>query len=188
MDIGRFRAFDYFDDGSLYLVDTPGHTIGHLGCLVRTTASPPTFLFFGGDCAHHCAEVRPSDYLPLPEAILPNPLAPCDRHTPFRPGVSFEKLNIARGRDGKGPLWQPKEGPVNYDYAETRRTIEKVQEFDGEDNVLLLLAHDGCVKAVDVPRFPEAVNNWKEKGLKEELTWNWIADIENGLKPYMCGQ
>lgn len=172
----------------MYLIDTPGHSIGHLGCLVRTTASPHTFLFFGGDCAHHCAEVRPSESVPLPEMILPNPFVAIDRSKSLRASTAFEKLNTTRGRAANGPLWQPKEGPINYDYTETLRTIEKVQEFDGEDDILLLLAHDGCVKNVDVPKFPNSVNDWKERGLKEELRWNWIADIEGGLRPYLCGE
>ncbi|KAJ9603116.1 hypothetical protein H2200_012411 [Cladophialophora chaetospira] len=35
--IGGFQAFDYFRDGSFYVLNVPGHTIGHVGALVRTT-------------------------------------------------------------------------------------------------------------------------------------------------------
>ncbi|EXJ82702.1 hypothetical protein A1O3_06516 [Capronia epimyces CBS 606.96] len=175
LQLGPFRAFDYFHDGSLYLLDTPGHSVGHLCALVRTTADPATFLFFGGDCAHHCAEVRPSEYLPLPTSILPNPLPSFDRSVPLCPGTCFEDLNISRGRDAHGPLWQPKSG---HDLAETIRTIGKVQEFDGEDNVLLLLAHDSSVRHVQMPFFPEAINDWKKRGLGRDLRWSWIADLE----------
>ncbi|KAJ9602700.1 hypothetical protein H2200_012894 [Cladophialophora chaetospira] len=154
LQIGRFRASDYFRDGSLYLLDTPGHSVGHLCALVRPTADPPTFVFFGGDCAHHCAEVRPSEDLPLPASILPNPLPSMDRDIPYCPGSCFEDLNISRGRFPKGPLWQPKWGE---DLEEAIRTIGKMQEFDGEDNVLLLLAHDSCEIHERVPtkRQPE---------------------------------
>lgn len=186
--IGAFRAFDYFNDGSMFLVDTPGHSIGHLGCLVRTTATPQSFMFFTGDCAHHCAEVRPSEYLPLPEEITPHPFASAGKSKSFCPGTALEDLNRSRGRDPYGPLWQPKNGPVNWDYDETLRTIEKVQVFDGEDDILVLLAHDGCVKRVDMPKFPQSVNDWRKRGLKEELTWNWLIDMESGLRPYICGE
>jgi glyoxylase-like metal-dependent hydrolase (beta-lactamase superfamily II) len=54
--IGKFRAFDFYGDGSFYLLDTPGHAIGHLCALARTTANPPTFMFLGGDIAHHAGE------------------------------------------------------------------------------------------------------------------------------------
>lgn len=30
LKIGRFNAFDYFSDGSFYLLDSPGHAIGHM--------------------------------------------------------------------------------------------------------------------------------------------------------------
>ncbi|KAG9074304.1 hypothetical protein FRC06_010784, partial [Ceratobasidium sp. 370] len=45
--LGRFRALDYFGDGSFYLLDSPGHAVGHICGLARTT--PDTFLFMGGD-------------------------------------------------------------------------------------------------------------------------------------------
>jgi glyoxylase-like metal-dependent hydrolase (beta-lactamase superfamily II) len=49
--LGQFRAFDYFGDGSFYLLDAPGHAVGHLCGLARTT--PDTFVFMGGDICHH---------------------------------------------------------------------------------------------------------------------------------------
>jgi glyoxylase-like metal-dependent hydrolase (beta-lactamase superfamily II) len=48
--IGRFKAFDYFGDGSFYLPDSPGHAIGHINALVRTHASSSSgFVHLGGD-------------------------------------------------------------------------------------------------------------------------------------------
>ncbi|KAM0411091.1 hypothetical protein ACHAPD_010916 [Fusarium lateritium] len=51
--IGPFRGFDFFGDGSFYLLDTPGHAIGHVAGLARTTTDPDTFIFMGGDLCHH---------------------------------------------------------------------------------------------------------------------------------------
>ena len=48
--IGQFAAFDFFGDGSFYLLDTPGHAIGHMCGLARTTTT--TFAFLGGDICH----------------------------------------------------------------------------------------------------------------------------------------
>jgi hypothetical protein len=79
-----------------------------------------------------------------------------DHAVPFYPGSCFEDLNISRGRSPKGPLWQPRWGA---DLEEAIRTIEKMQEFDGEENVLLLLAHDSCVRHVQMPLFPKVVND-----------------------------
>ncbi|KAL8824770.1 MAG: hypothetical protein Q9170_008046 [Blastenia crenularia] len=66
--IGRFDAFDYFGDGSFYLLDAPGHATGHMCGLARTTAEPPSFVFMGADACHHIGVLRPSEYLPLPSA------------------------------------------------------------------------------------------------------------------------
>lgn len=45
------RAVDFFGDGTLYLVDTPGHTPGHISAAVRVARD--TFVFLGGDICHH---------------------------------------------------------------------------------------------------------------------------------------
>lgn len=50
--LGPFeRAYDFFGDGTFYLIDTPGHMAGHLGGLAWT--GPDEWLFMGGDCCHH---------------------------------------------------------------------------------------------------------------------------------------
>lgn len=65
--IGEFPAYDYFGDGSFYLLDTPGHAIGHLCGLARTTTNPDTFILLGGDVCHYQGVMRPSPQLPLRE-------------------------------------------------------------------------------------------------------------------------
>lgn len=49
--LGPFpAAVDYFGDGSLYIIDTPGHITGHVNLLART--GPKKWVFLGGDCCH----------------------------------------------------------------------------------------------------------------------------------------
>ncbi|KAF9023233.1 hypothetical protein BDZ89DRAFT_1070106 [Hymenopellis radicata] len=55
--IEDLRAMDYFGDGSLYLLDTPGHQPGHISSLARVT--PTTFVFLGGDTASNASSSRP---------------------------------------------------------------------------------------------------------------------------------
>lgn len=43
--VGRFNAFDYFEDGSFYLLDSPGHAAGHLSGLARVTCNPDSYIF-----------------------------------------------------------------------------------------------------------------------------------------------
>ncbi|KAJ7697448.1 beta-lactamase-like protein [Mycena rosella] len=50
--IGPFpRAVDYFGDGSVYIIDTPGHCAGHITLLVRTSPDG-AWMYLGGDVAH----------------------------------------------------------------------------------------------------------------------------------------
>lgn len=51
--IGPFpRALDFFRDGSLYIIDAPGHLPGHINMLVRTSPSGG-WVYLAGDAAHH---------------------------------------------------------------------------------------------------------------------------------------
>jgi glyoxylase-like metal-dependent hydrolase (beta-lactamase superfamily II) len=45
------KAFDYFGDGSFYLVDAPGHMAGHQIGLAMTGENE--WVVMGGDCCHH---------------------------------------------------------------------------------------------------------------------------------------
>ena len=173
--VGQFPAFDYFQDGSLYLFDSPGHCVGHLCALVRTSTNPATFVFLGGDAAHHCGEIRPSAYVPMPDSVISNPIAPSPSGAPplcARPW--FESLQMSRNRNPKGPLFQP---AVGHDMDQVLDTIRKIQEYDGDSNILVILAHDSAFRAPDIPRFPKAINEWKAAGLGDALRWRWIADV-----------
>lgn len=56
--IGPFsHALDYFSDGSLYIVDAPGHLPGHLNLLIRIS-STGDWLYLAGDSAHDWRLIR----------------------------------------------------------------------------------------------------------------------------------
>ncbi|WVQ93214.1 hypothetical protein IAU59_000278 [Kwoniella sp. CBS 9459] len=60
--VGCFdHAVDWFGDGSLWFMDGPGHSPGHIMALCRVTAQRDTYLLLGGDSSHHQAL-----YLPVP--------------------------------------------------------------------------------------------------------------------------
>ncbi|KAF8809556.1 Metallo-hydrolase/oxidoreductase [Phlegmacium glaucopus] len=51
--IGPFpRALDFYSDGSLYIIDAPGHLSGHINVLARTS-SDGAWIYLAGDSAHH---------------------------------------------------------------------------------------------------------------------------------------
>lgn len=48
---GQFpTALDYFGDGSMYVIDAPGHMEGHINILART--GPSKWVYLGGDACH----------------------------------------------------------------------------------------------------------------------------------------
>lgn len=91
LKIGNFNALDYFEDGSFYILDAPGHTIGHLCALARVKGEDGRegFVFMGGDACHHNGEFRPSAYRPLAQEIIPHPW---EGKGAVCPGSVFEKV------------------------------------------------------------------------------------------------
>ncbi|KUJ20708.1 uncharacterized protein LY89DRAFT_682407 [Mollisia scopiformis] len=180
LKIGRFNAFDYFGDGSFYILDSPGHAIGHICGLARMSSSPNSFIFMGGDACHHGGEFRPTQYLPIPSSISPNPFdikssKPC-------PGSLFDDLYrdgdrtkpfyaIARLPDGKG---------VAHDVDEAEETISKVMEADAHDEIFVAMAHDESLLPV-VDFFPKYANDFKSKGWVQDTRWLFLKDFAKAV-------
>ncbi|KIX94912.1 uncharacterized protein Z520_09222 [Fonsecaea multimorphosa CBS 102226] len=175
--IGHFRALDFFGDGSFYLLDAPGHAVGHLAGLVRTTSNPDTFIFCGGDLCHHGGEIRPSKHIHLPKEIhveLPDQMAPW-----VCPGSALERLNQNRSRAGDEPFFIPNPS-FCFDAEETMKTITKAQEADADENVLFIYAHSKAVEHY-ADLFPLKANEWKKKGWKSKMLWDFVRDFKPAL-------
>lgn len=175
--VGRFDAFDYFGDGSYYLLDAPGHAVGHLCALARVTSNPDSYIFMAGDASHHGGEFRPSEYLPLPDSISPHPLeaysaSPC-------PGAIFE--HILRGGDKTKPFYTAVNGSVHLDGNEVERTIEKMQEADAHDKVLVVLAHDHTLLPI-LDFFPKYANDFASKDWVSKGRWAFLKDFKEALE------
>jgi glyoxylase-like metal-dependent hydrolase (beta-lactamase superfamily II) len=178
--IGQFEAHDYYGDGSLYLLNTPGHFIGHICALARTTANPPTFMFLGGDIAHQAGEFRPTQYLPLPTSISPNPLQrPFTSSQSICPGDIFQALHP--NKSATEPFLKPSTAAhaAHLDSEQTLRSIEGLMEFDADESVFSVIAHD--MSLFDVVEFyPRGANGWKEKGWGREGRWRFLREFEGG--------
>ena len=186
INIGRFKAYDYFGDGSFYILDSPGHAIGHVNGLARTHTSPPAFVHLGGDSIHHAAEIRPTEYLPLPDTIQPSPIP--NVHTMTCPGHIFTP--ILRNGSKTEPILEfqdafkdwgadPKYGLI-VDEPALKDTIHKDEELDAGDDVFTFIAHDWSLKGV-ISEWPESLNQWKEKGWKEQTRWKFLEDFEQAV-------
>ncbi|CAG8886335.1 unnamed protein product [Penicillium egyptiacum] len=176
VQVGQFAAVDFFGDGSFYIIDSPGHAVGHLGALARTTTNPDTFIFMGGDLCHHSGEIRPSKHLPIPRDIQPSfatPISfPC-------PGDSvYEQLLVRRTGSADKPFFRPAMG---LDIEQTIDTIEKAQVADADSNIWFIYAHDASLlKCVDL--FPLSANGWKEKNWREKTLWAFLGEFETAIK------
>ena len=180
--IGKYPAMDLYGDGSFYLLDTPGHAIGHICGLARTSANPPEFIFMGGDIAHHGAEFRPTHFLPLPENIDPNPLvAPYTKQASICPGALFEAVHPKKS--STETFVEPVLQGVHHDGALTKKTIDELGEFDAQDNVFVNIAHDSSIYDV-VDYHPKTANGWKQKGWKQEGTWRFLRDFDTGSEEH----
>lgn len=180
LKVGPFRANDFFGDGSFYLLDTPGHDVGHLAGLARTTTNPDTFIFMGGDLCHHGGEIRPSTHLSIPADVhfnLPDSLR--SRVSVCPGGAQFQELNVKRGRKPNEPFFDP---VLAVDVPQAIQTIKDAQAADAQSYVFFIFAHDmGILGSVDF--FPQSANEWKEKGWKEKTMWNFLEDLARAIVP-----
>ncbi|OOO13674.1 beta-lactamase domain protein [Aspergillus oryzae] len=168
--ISRFAAFDYFGDGSFYLLDAPGHTAGHMCALARTTAYPPSFVFMGADACHHPGVLRPSQYLPLPRPLPGGDPVGCGGC----PGDLL--MQLASWKSPNEPFYHLARGQFFPDYAEAIDTVAKIQELDAAGNVVVLLAHDNSLEE-HLPLFPQLLNDWLVQGLRDTTIWSFCKEI-----------
>lgn len=175
-----FDALDYFGDGSFYLIDTPGHALGHIGGVVRTTANPDTFAVLSGDMYHSAGELRPNVHKPLPAQVS---FRPAHQPAHWRTGAvcacsAYDRLQTSRGRRVGEPFFEVIKG---HDVAVANESLRTAQFPDALENVLFLSAHDDAV--IDVADFfPKTANNWKELGWKEKLEWAFLTHLSKDIK------
>lgn len=181
--IGGLRAFDFFGDQSFYILDTPGHTAGHVSGLVRTTAE--TFVFLGGDISHFPAMYRPSPQVPMPDTIPPEVKldarfshpCPCDLFTACHPRGLSKAQN--------SPYYEPSNREESWydDAAEAKRSIDAMVEFDADEDVFVAIAHDPALGEV-CEQFPQStMNEWKAKQWKAQAHWHFLNELPLDGKP-----
>ncbi|KIY02267.1 uncharacterized protein Z520_02405 [Fonsecaea multimorphosa CBS 102226] len=179
--IGGLQYIDYFGDGSFYVLDAPGHALGHVSALARVTCGhgdeDDTFIFMGGDACHHGGEFRPTEYLPLPRAIVPSPFP---RHTHgVCPGAWLQALHHEQRADR--PFYRLKPG-FAHDQEAVEETIHKLEAFDAADNVFVIIAHDPSLLDEGFPMFPAVANDWARHNFAEKVRWCFVKDFEAALK------
>ncbi|KIX04823.1 uncharacterized protein Z518_05694 [Rhinocladiella mackenziei CBS 650.93] len=176
--IGRFQTFDYFGDGSFYLLYTPGHTAGHLSGLVRTT--PDTFVFLGGDISHFPGMFRPTPFVPMPENI------PAETNLDSRfshpcPCSIFTAChrNESQGNARTSTFYHVSQSPTSWyeDFNQAQNSVDGLTEFDASENVFVAIAHDPALREV-IETFPKSnMNDWKAKGWGKQSHWHFVNEL-----------
>lgn len=192
--IGGFDALDYFGDGSFFLLLAPGHSIGHLNALARTTEN--TYIYCSGDSFHHSSILRPHAGARLPSTIaLPGGLCCSGKalrhiHPLTQDGRNIQHYGQVFKQLGDSPDETPfctvPETPsgqpvLAVDLQEARDTVKKVQKFDACPDIFVVAAHDASLHGV-VNLFPLYATNWKEKGWKEQGQWKFLHDFPGILE------
>ncbi|KAL1710574.1 hypothetical protein EV121DRAFT_251352 [Schizophyllum commune] len=142
LKIGAFDALDYFEDGSLYLLDAPG---------VR---ADPAFHSMPLDIPTSpitLATSAPRSLRPLVRPSLPSTSA---RRTPPNHSISLSARRPCSTSRTAAP----------------RKTLQKLLAFDAHPDILVVIAHDLTLVG-HLPLFPKTINDWKKDGLKEKVTW-----------------
>jgi len=171
LKVGGLRAIDWFDDGSLYLLEAPGPTPEHIMALARTSVDK--FVLLAGDAATHPGVIRPSQLRPLPETIAPNSSSALLARGPaFRTTPIYE------------PLPYPMQDPVR-----GRSTIAAVQAFDASEDVLVVLSHDPSFREFTTSNSTRpSLTRWEEprgedlSNRKDAVYWRFLADFRKSVE------
>ncbi|KAJ6584953.1 beta-lactamase-like protein [Mycena capillaripes] len=179
LEIGGFKAQDYFGDGSFYLLDVPGHLAGHISALARVT--PSSFVLLGGDACHHAGMFRPTAklhrLLSCPgELLAVTRRSVCAAH--FPPPDAKGQFDLAARTT---PMLDVVENGSYADPPTARASIAKMTDFDANKDVFVMLAHDESLADVVGP-FPVSLNAWQVKGWKKLTTWAFLDDANPAFR------
>ena len=187
LTVAGYHAVDYFSDGSLYVLDTPGHAVGHLSALVRTTGD--TFIFLGADICHFGGSFRPTRYVPMPSGLSSDDLGRSETPSLRYDASVFTRLHWLPDMGRVSPFYQPCSRADSWyvDPQRARESIRKLMALDADERVLVLIAHDPAVMKV-LPFYPEYVmNGWYEAGWKQKLRWGFLDEfpVEGKTREYL---
>jgi hypothetical protein len=144
--------------------------------LARTTEN--TFIFMAGDTCHFAGVYRPSSGVNLPEMIPSTVALPARFNRPC-PASTFTCMHPKPEQSTDSPFYDvaKKEGGWYVDPHAAQKSADGLQEFDADENVLVLLAHDTALRDVTEVFPKENINGWKEKGFKERFAWNFLGEM-----------
>lgn len=81
-------------------------------------------------------------------------------------------LEVTNPEDGTG---------ISHDFKGAVESIRKLEDFDGNDDVFTVIAHDESLLDV-VEFFPTTADGWKEKGWAEKGRWAFLGDFKEAAQ------
>jgi hypothetical protein len=176
--------------------DTPGHCIGHMCGLARTTAGEQsTFLLLGGDVCHFVGDLRPNPAYRIPDEMsrdildedpefFPQP-CPCSLFTNHHPQLADNNSDDQRRHT---PFFKVStlKASAYIDPSTAQRSVDNLMHFEQSPDVMVCLAHDRALFKF-LPTFNDdaraSLNDWKSKGWKEKCRWDWLNELPRNGKP-----
>jgi glyoxylase-like metal-dependent hydrolase (beta-lactamase superfamily II) len=177
LEVAGYQAIDYLGDGSLYLLNTPGHAIGHLSALVRTTNG--TFVFLGGDICHFGGAFRPTDKTPMPTQFTREEVALPPSGPEHVSCMQYLSCHPNSERGSSTPYYKPCSHADSWyvDPPQAQKSVNTLMSLDAIDEILVLIAHDPSIVGV-LPLFPKAsINDWYQSGWKKLLRWRFLDQL-----------
>lgn len=209
--IGDMPALDFFGDGSLYFLSAPGHAIGHIVALARTTSTDDgndeghadTFILMGADTYHHASQLRPHAGAPLPndtDQPSPQPLlssCPADflsqlhhvhpsaaSHMPSIPQQYHEHVSKHHADSTTTPFFTVSQQPNGTTIAtniDEARSTIRKLQAFDADPNIFVVAAHDESLESVIDVFPRSANGWKLKGWKERGRWLFLEDFKGAV-------
>jgi hypothetical protein len=113
-----------------------------------------------GDAGNHAGEYRPTKYVPLPRTIQLSPNPP--RFPRICPG-NLIMNEVHPENTATKPFYRARDG-FQEDDEVANWTVEELEEFDADERIFMVIAHDlTLINVVEI--FPNQANEWKAKKL-----------------------
>lgn len=131
----------------------------------------------GGDIGHHASQWRPSQHIPLPTELTPSPFGFTSRFN-IRRNVCLGELfsqHAHPNQSSRRPFTKVKEGHP-HDVQQAQQSLEKMVDFDADEKILVVAAHDFTMLPV-LQYFPEEANGWYEAGWKQTAHWEFLKGL-----------
>lgn len=134
----------------------------------------------GADSCHFPGVFRPSKHLTLPSTI-PSMVRMDTRFPNPCPSSCFTSIHPVQDKACSTPFYNlpQAKGGWYVDPPRAQEIVTNLSELDGDDNILVLIAHDMAMLEIKEVFPSHNINAWKEKGWKQRFAWSFLNELPN---------